>query len=101
MVVRRSHRDCLLTYLDRLSSHPTRLPHPGQIYDVDIDRVNKPFLPVAAGELSTKACDPSHSPVTASTAVRCAGAHVLLAAPHRPTTATTAAAAAAGHGRWW
>jgi homogentisate solanesyltransferase len=23
-----------------------------QIYDVDIDKVNKPFLPVAAGELS-------------------------------------------------
>lgn len=26
-----------------------------QIYDVDIDKVNKPFLPVAAGELGTKA----------------------------------------------
>lgn len=26
-----------------------------QIYDVDIDRVNKPFLPVAAGELGTRA----------------------------------------------
>jgi homogentisate solanesyltransferase len=24
-----------------------------QIYDVDIDSVNKPFLPVAAGEMST------------------------------------------------
>ena len=23
-----------------------------QIYDVDIDKVNKPFLPVAAGEIS-------------------------------------------------
>ena len=25
-----------------------------QIYDVDIDRVNKPFLPVAAAELSVR-----------------------------------------------
>ena len=25
-----------------------------QIYDVEIDAVNKPFLPVAAGEMSTK-----------------------------------------------
>ena len=26
-----------------------------QIYDVDIDRINKPFLPLASGELSVRA----------------------------------------------
>ena len=25
-----------------------------QVYDVDIDKVNKPFLPVASGEMSMK-----------------------------------------------
>lgn len=38
--------------LGQLTLSPTCLWHDVQLYDIEIDRVNKPYLPLAAGDFS-------------------------------------------------